>query len=68
MSAPNAGRQSPEPERQTGDQQQSTPAAGSGKMDNSAAKNEGKEDQASNLSSNPKHILSDHAEATTSKS
>lgn len=106
MSAPNEGRQSPDPERQTGAQQQATPAqGGSGKvrepawrsshktnpnppfhlskyllhdraylltcvcnqLDESKDKNEGKGDQTANLESNPKHILADHADQTTSK-
>merc|ERR1711939_31903 len=67
MSAPNQGRQSPEPERQTGAQQQDTPSQGSGKIDESTAKNEGKDDQTSGLTSNPTHILHDHSEQTTSK-
>ncbi|KIW55680.1 hypothetical protein PV05_04411 [Exophiala xenobiotica] len=67
MSAPNQGRQSPEPERQTGAQQQDTPSQGSGKIDESKAKNEGKDDQTSGLTSNPTHILHDHSEQTTSK-
>ncbi|KAJ9635997.1 uncharacterized protein PV06_01144 [Exophiala oligosperma] len=68
MSAPNAGRQSPDPERQTGAQQQEHPSQpGSGKIDESKAKNEGKDDQTSGLADNPKHILQEHSEATTSK-
>ncbi|KAK5056060.1 hypothetical protein LTR84_012611 [Exophiala bonariae] len=68
MSAPNAGRQSPEPENQSGSQQQAHPAQpGSGKIDNSKGKNEGKEDQTSGLSDNPTHPLAAHAEETTSK-
>ncbi|KIW91830.1 uncharacterized protein Z519_07800 [Cladophialophora bantiana CBS 173.52] len=68
MSAPNQGRQSPDPERQTGAQQQDHPSQpGSGKLDNSQAKNEGKDDQTANLASNPKHVLHDHAETKTAK-
>ncbi|KIW66319.1 hypothetical protein PV04_05655 [Phialophora macrospora] len=67
MSAPNAGRQSPDPEHQTGAQQGDTPAQGSGKFDNSQHKDEGKDDQLGNLESNPKHILQDHAETKTAK-
>ncbi|KIX02358.1 uncharacterized protein Z518_08299 [Rhinocladiella mackenziei CBS 650.93] len=69
MSAPNQGRQSPDPERQTGAQQQAHPSQpGTGKMDNSQAKNKGKEDQTANLESNPVHILAASAEEKTSKS
>ncbi|KAK5070005.1 hypothetical protein LTS08_001301 [Lithohypha guttulata] len=68
MSAPNQGRQSPEPERQSDDQLQAHPGQpGSGKLDNSKAKNEGKDDQLSGLESNPKHPLEDHAKEATSK-
>ncbi|ETN47092.1 uncharacterized protein HMPREF1541_01282 [Cyphellophora europaea CBS 101466] len=68
MSAPNAGRQSPEPETQTGSQQQDIPTQpGSGKLDESKGKDEGKNDQVSGLSSNPKHPLADEAEKKTSK-
>ncbi|KIY00587.1 uncharacterized protein Z520_03250 [Fonsecaea multimorphosa CBS 102226] len=68
MSAPNAGRQSPDPERQTGAQQQDHPSQpGSGKLDNSQGKNEGKDDQTAGLTSNPTHILQEHAETKTAK-
>ncbi|KAI1618663.1 hypothetical protein EDD37DRAFT_647454 [Exophiala viscosa] len=68
MSAPNAGRQSPEPETQTGAQQGDHPAQpGSGKIDESKGKDEGKDDQLSGLSSNPKHVLQEHSDASTSK-
>jgi len=67
MSAPNAGRQSPDPEHQSGAQQGDIPTQGSGKMDESKGKDEGKDDQTSNLSSNPTHILEEHAQAKTSK-
>ncbi|KIW19869.1 hypothetical protein PV08_00444 [Exophiala spinifera] len=70
MSAPNAGRQSPDPERQSGAQQGDHPSQpGSGKIDESKAKDEGKgqDDQTFGLADNPKHILQDHSEATTSK-
>jgi len=68
MSAPNQGRQSPDPENQTGAQQQDPPSqSGGGKLDSSQGKNEGKEDQTANLESNPKHILQDSAETKTAK-
>ncbi|EXJ80992.1 hypothetical protein A1O3_07280 [Capronia epimyces CBS 606.96] len=66
MSAPNAGRQSPEPETQT-NAQQGQPQPGSGKIDESKSKDEGKENQLDGLTSNPTHILEKHSEATTSK-
>jgi hypothetical protein len=69
MSAPNAGRQSPEPEQQTGAQQSDVPA--SDVNDQGAAPSEGakqaSEDQKERLSSNPTHPLEKHAEETTSK-
>jgi hypothetical protein len=65
MSAPNAGRQSPDPERQSGAQAQDTPA-GSGKVDEGKAEKKG-EDQAEALSSNPTHPLEKAAESKTSK-
>ncbi|EXJ90535.1 hypothetical protein A1O1_03638 [Capronia coronata CBS 617.96] len=66
MSAPNAGRQSPEPETQT-NAQHGQPQPGSGKIDESSGKDEGKDNQAEGLSSNPTHILEKHSQATTSK-
>ncbi|KAJ9606978.1 hypothetical protein H2200_008989 [Cladophialophora chaetospira] len=67
MSAPNEGRQSPDPENQTGGQKGNEDQEGSGKVDQSEGKNEGKDDQTSGLESNPKHILQDHAETKTAK-
>lgn len=64
MSAPNAGRQSPEPERQPGAQQQE--ATGSGKVNPNAApsddfsKAKSDENKAS-LGSNPTHPLESYA-------
>jgi hypothetical protein len=68
MSAPNAGRQSPEPERQSEAQSGQT-------SDNvnkqGGAPEEGAEKASDNtkdaLSSNPSHPLEKHAEETTSK-
>jgi hypothetical protein len=65
MSAPNEGRQSPDPERQSGAQIGATTE--SGKLDESSKKDEGKDDQTSGLSSNPKHPLEDAANEKTSK-
>lgn len=72
MSAPNPGRQSPDPERQSGAQGQDTPA-GSGKVDEQKGESGGEEvagDQAGQtegLSSNPTHPLEEEAERKTSK-
>lgn len=69
MSAPNAGRQSPEPENQSGAQQSEAPA--SNVNDQGAAPSEGtqkaNEDQKASLESNPTHPLAKHADETTSK-
>ncbi|KAH7045854.1 hypothetical protein B0J12DRAFT_627335 [Macrophomina phaseolina] len=68
MSAPNAGRQSPEPERQSDIQQKGAQAApndlGAGPDQGSK---QASEDHKSGLSSNPTHPLAKHAEETTSK-
>ena len=65
MSAPNQGRQSPEPERQSGAQAGAT--TDSGKVDESSKKDEGKDSQTSGLSSNPTHPLEQAAKDKTSK-
>jgi hypothetical protein len=65
MSAPNQGRQSPDPERQSDAQAGATTE--SGKLDESSKKDEGKQDQASGLSSNPTHPLEQVAKDKTSK-
>ncbi|MCJ1305907.1 hypothetical protein MMC08_008724 [Hypocenomyce scalaris] len=67
MSAPNAGRQSPEPERQSGKQ---TDAPASGKMDEPPKEHakEDSEDQKENvLSSNPEGPMEGAAHAKISK-
>jgi hypothetical protein len=65
MSAPNAGRQSPEPESQSGAQQQDVPASGKTKANaapsDDHAKDKSDEDK-SGLSSNPTHPLQKAAE------
>jgi hypothetical protein len=66
MSAPNQGRQSPDPERQSAAQTGATTA--SGKIDESSKKDAGKENQTSGLSSNPAHPLEQAAKEKTSKS
>lgn len=65
MSAPNAGRQSPPPESQTGSQQQSTPAGNPN--DQGAGPETSNADQLKNLSSNPTHPLEQAAKDKTSK-
>ncbi|KAL5405462.1 hypothetical protein PMIN03_008415 [Paraphaeosphaeria minitans] len=69
MSAQNGGRQSPEPEQQTGAQQSDAPATNIN--DQGGAPSEGtkqaNEDQRAKLESNPTHPLAKHAEQTTSK-
>ena len=66
MSAPKAGRQSPDPERQAGAQGKETPA-GSGKVDEKKGEDKESEDQTAGLSSNPAHPLEKEAEGKTSK-
>lgn len=70
MSAPNAGRQSPDPERQTGAQQQD--ATGSGKAAPNAAPSDDfskdkSEENKSSLDSNPTHPLEQAAKDKVSK-
>jgi hypothetical protein len=65
MSAPNPGRQSPDPERQSGAQTGATTE--SGKIDESSKKDTGKEKHSSGLSSNPTHPLEQEAKEKTSK-
>lgn len=62
MSAPNAGRQSPEPEKQSKSQVAST--ASDPNHGDAASHTAAKEDsnkQKDNLPSNPKQVLEDHA-------
>jgi len=65
MSAPNQGRQSPDPERQSSAQAGATTE--SGKIDESSKKDTGKENQTSGLSSNPTHPLEQAAKDKTAK-
>ena len=65
MSAPNQGRQSPDPERQSSAQTGATTE--SGKIDEFSKKDTGKESQTSGLSSNPTHPLEQAAKEKTSK-
>lgn len=68
MSAPNAGRQSPEPEKQSEAQSGQT---SSNVNDQGGAPKEGAQqaskDTKGGLASNPEHPLAKHAEETTSK-
>lgn len=75
MSAPQAGRQSPEPETQSGAQVKETPA-GSGKTSDDGRVNQhdstknregGGDGQKTGLSSNPTHPLEEEAEKKTAK-
>jgi hypothetical protein len=70
MSAPNAGRQSPEPEKQTEAQSGQTSSnvndqGGADSFEGDAK--EASKDTKEGLSSNPEHPLAKHAEDTTSK-
>ena len=70
MSAPNAGRQSPDPERQSGAQQQDPVASKPNEQGGAPSLDHAKEasdDQKAALSSNPTHPLAKHSEETTSK-
>ena len=67
MSAPNAGRQSPEPEKQSNKQ---TGAQGSGEIGAAPTDTHAKDEseaQKSGLESNPEHTLQGASEAKTSK-
>ncbi|OGM40233.1 hypothetical protein ABOM_011108 [Aspergillus bombycis] len=60
MSAPNSGRQSPPPERQTGAQQQDPVASGHTQHGiHGGSKGASEDTKFHGLSSNPKHILED---------
>ncbi|KAK1820219.1 hypothetical protein LTR12_005370 [Friedmanniomyces endolithicus] len=70
MSAPNAGRQSPDPERAQGKQQSDTPASDVNDQGQAASKDapaEESKETLKNLPSNPKPILEDAAKEKTSK-
>ena len=69
MSAPNAGRQSPDPETQTGSQK-APPASDpneQGQADHDSEPAEQSKDKLKDLESNPEHILAGEAEKKTSK-
>ncbi|PLB48084.1 hypothetical protein P170DRAFT_437796 [Aspergillus steynii IBT 23096] len=60
MSAPNQGRQSPDPERQTGAQQQEPPSSGNITSQLKGSSEQSRQEaQQGGLTSNPKHILED---------
>lgn len=65
MSAPQQGRQSPEPENQSDAQkgQQAQPNQQGGETETQKKSDDSK----NNLPSNPEHVLAKHAEETTSK-
>jgi len=65
MTSENQGRQSPDPERQSG-AQKDPPSSGQGVNDSSNNKDDSKS-QLEGLSSNPKGPLDDHLKETTSK-
>lgn len=67
MSATNVGRQSPEPERQTGAQQQDAPSSGHGVNDKNSDNKADSEKSLEELSSNPKGPLDDHVKETVAK-
>jgi len=70
MSAPNAGRQSPDPERQQGKQQAEPPATNpneQGQAKSNEAPAEESKNTLSNLESNPKGPLEDAAASKTGK-
>ncbi|EUC37806.1 hypothetical protein COCVIDRAFT_114232 [Bipolaris victoriae FI3] len=68
MSAPNAGRQSPDPERQSGAQagqiSDNVNQQGAGPKEGAEKSSDNTKDT---LSSNPEHPLKEHSEETTSK-
>lgn len=66
MSAPYAGRQSPDPERQSGAQQGTTAKNPNDQGVESKSADETK-DALKNLESNPSHVLQEEAEKKTSK-
>ncbi|QIW95107.1 hypothetical protein AMS68_000625 [Peltaster fructicola] len=67
MSAPNAGRQSPEPERQAGSQGNDPLASNVNDQGGESKSNEASSDTLKNLESNPKHILDDASKEKNKK-
>ncbi|KAF2725005.1 hypothetical protein K431DRAFT_281481 [Polychaeton citri CBS 116435] len=70
MSAPNQGRQSPDPERQSDAQQgaTTTDVHDTGAAASAEEPKEASADQLKNLESNPKGVLEEEAEKKTAKS
>lgn len=66
MSAPQQGRQSPEPERQS-DAQTGTQAGNPNQQGGEEKTKQASDDQKAGLSSNPTHPLEQHSKETTSK-
>jgi hypothetical protein len=69
MSAPNAGRQSPEPEKSS-NAQVGNPSKDDAKHESNPSENtsaQDSKDQLKGLPSNPTGALKEHSEATTSK-
>lgn len=68
MSAPNAGRQSPDPERQSHSQQSTaTKPNDQGQADSNEQPAEQSKDKLKDLESNPKHVLAEEAEKKSAK-
>jgi hypothetical protein len=68
MSAPNEGRQSPDPERQMESQQGTeTKPNEQGQADSKEQPAEQSKDTLKNLESNPKHVLQDEADKKVEK-
>ncbi|KAI9746687.1 MAG: hypothetical protein M1818_000401 [Claussenomyces sp. TS43310] len=69
MSSQDAGRQSPEPERQSGKQQTDSTSAGTGVNDssNTNSNKDTSKSELDSLSSNPKGPLDDHVKETAAK-
>ncbi len=69
MSAPNAGRQSPSPSRQTGAQQQDAPSSGKATEAGKESGNQqaSEETKTKGLESNPVAPLEEHAKQAVSK-
>ncbi|KAK3109738.1 hypothetical protein LTR53_016673, partial [Teratosphaeriaceae sp. CCFEE 6253] len=69
MSAPNAGRQSPEPERQSAEQKEApaTDVNDQGQAASNEAPAEESKETLKNLESNPKPVLEEASKAKTAK-
>jgi hypothetical protein len=70
MSAPQASRQSPEPEQQSNKQQAQPPASAPNDQNQAKSKDAPADDSSKtleNLESNPKHVLQDSADSKVDK-